>query len=70
MTKRKQPELSYRPQNISKETWYYEEHGGLEVIHELPERIGQPLHIKIPWRKVVVSVSRYLAAKNARKAAR
>lgn len=56
-------ELSRNPQNIIEQCWYYEEPGGIEIIHELPERIGKPLRIKISWRKLIASVKRYQSFK-------
>jgi len=59
--------LSMSPQNIQDDTWYYEESYGLDIIHELPERPGKPLHIKIPWRKLEASVRRHQIDKIAAK---
>lgn len=56
-------ELSRKPQMINEDCWYYEESFGIEIIHKLPERQYDNLHIKIPWRKISASVKRYEAIK-------
>jgi len=51
--------LKLEPTDIQAGVWYYEETFGIEIIHELPERPGNPLHIKIPWRKLEASTHRH-----------
>lgn len=45
--------ISRKPQNITKEVWYYEEKGHIELLHEIrvDGNYVRTDHIKIPkWR--------------------
>jgi hypothetical protein len=62
--KKVKAELSRDPQNLSEDTWYYEERPGICITHNIdPNDHARPIHIKIPWRKLVKSVNRYLETK-------
>ena len=60
--------LRSTPINITDELWYYEEKGGVCIVHEIrvkPEETGiyQDNYIRtdqifIPWKKLLESVSR------------
>lgn len=63
--KKRKPALSLNPQNISEHEWYYEEPSGVNVVVELP-KFGNTIQVVIPWRKMVKSVSRYLAVKQSK----
>lgn len=61
--------LSREPQNITEETWYYEEKRGLNVIHEI-RQLGVYLRtdtILLPWRKVLNSVKRFRKSSDSSK---
>ena len=53
-------DLSRKPQNITKELWYYEEKGGFNIVHEIREsgRFIRTDQILISWRKILNSVKR------------
>lgn len=53
----KKTNLSLKPQRIDANTWYYENPGGIEVIH-YPRRAKECLTIKISWRKLRASLKR------------
>ena len=67
--KAKKPGLSQEPQKISEETWYYEEKGGLFVVHEV--RMGGNFvctrRFRLPWGKVLNSVKRFRQSKGSSK---
>lgn len=53
--------LSLEPQMVSRTTWYYEERGGILVVHETRDKNGgfiQTDQFRIPWRKLVASLRR------------
>jgi hypothetical protein len=57
----KPTKLSLYPQKINNFNWYYEEHGGICVIHEVRDENGE--HTKtdrfmIPWHKLRKSLKR------------
>lgn len=47
--------LSRKPQNINRESWYYEEPSGIEIIYQVGNNF---YHINIPWRKLRNSLKR------------
>lgn len=48
--------LSGNPQKIDKDTWYYEEKRGIDIIHYVG---NQAHHIVIPLRKLKATMARY-----------
>jgi hypothetical protein len=52
--------LSRRPQNVTPILWYYEEKGGLNIVHEIRHEgnLVRTDQIKIPWRKIRKSMER------------
>jgi hypothetical protein len=53
--------LREKPINLDEHNWYYEDKGGIDVIHEIRDEEGNYYrtdHIKIPWKKLLESVKR------------
>lgn len=52
--------LSREPQTITDGCWYYEDRGGIDLVYEIRdgEEYLRTDHIKIPWRKLRVSLKR------------
>jgi hypothetical protein len=53
--------LSFSPQKLNDEWWYYEEKKGIEIIHPIwsEDRIYIGTHsVIIPWRKIEMSLKR------------
>lgn len=50
------PSPSHHPQNISKQIWYYEYRGKLEIIFN--PKTGDFHHLKIPWKRLIESAKR------------
>jgi len=64
---------SLDPQNVSATDWYYEEQGGMLVVHEVRDEAGlylQTDQFKIPWRMIEASLKRIKAEARKRRAAR
>ena len=54
-------DLSRKPQNINSLFWYYEEPGGLTMVHKIEDNEGKYLRTDqfiISWQKILASVNR------------
>lgn len=51
---------SLKPQNITKDAWYYEYRGGIELViwTTWGDGSSHPLVVKIPWGKLQRSLAR------------
>lgn len=57
----KENKLSKNPQPIDEHNWYYEEHTGIVLVHEVIVPSGELLQtdqIKVPWKKLLESLER------------
>lgn len=45
-------DLKMKPQNIDKDSWFYEEAGGIEIHKDYPGEPIPHLVLKIPWSKL------------------
>lgn len=58
------------PTNINKTTWFYDDEGGIDVIHEARTPEGDYIrtdHILIPWRLLREALARKDRRKVSRK---
>src|SRR6266581_2581164 len=61
--------LSLEPIQIDKSNWYYEEHRGLLLVHEVRdgEKYVRTEQITIPWAKLKATMRRYARARAVRR---
>jgi len=58
---RKNMRLSRNPQEVTERLWYYEETGGLNIVHEIVDGKGDYVRtdqIIIPWAMIRQSLKR------------
>lgn len=64
-TERKPAAQSLNPQNVDRQTWYYEERKGICVVRQIrspDDELVQADMFYLPWRKIEASVKRWRAA--------
>jgi hypothetical protein len=54
---------SLHPHGVDRHTWFYDETGGLLIVHEIHDDKGryiQTEHIKIRWQSIMAAAKRHL----------
>lgn len=67
--KRKRATYNFEPQNVTEDTWFYENGRGLDIVHNV-KALNLTCQIHIPWKMIAPAFRRDQAVKRQRKRAR